>query len=277
MRAGFIIGVVALALAAACSRPPETPRHSQARLIVEPGTIPPGGETRLGIEFQIEPGWHIYWQNPGDSGEPPRVQWQTAEGAEYAPLEWPTPVRLLSGAGTDYGYGGAAVLLSRVRVPDTAKAGALWPIGGHLRWLECREMCIPQRAELNASLKIGPAGPAEARAQALLDAAAARIPRPAPPDLRLAAALASGTIQLEIGPGCSWSKAEFFPAERGQIDNDAPQALERRSSACLLELKKSDYLKGAAPRLNGVMVLDGQEAYRIDLPLRNSAKNSRNP
>ena len=29
--------------------------------------------------FDLEKGWHIYWVNPGDSGEPPKIQWQLPE------------------------------------------------------------------------------------------------------------------------------------------------------------------------------------------------------
>jgi len=26
-----------------------------------------------GTLLQTEPGWHVYWKNPGDAGEPPRI------------------------------------------------------------------------------------------------------------------------------------------------------------------------------------------------------------
>ena len=32
----------------------------------------------LGLEFKLEPGWKIYWRQPGDSGMPPQGVWARA-------------------------------------------------------------------------------------------------------------------------------------------------------------------------------------------------------
>src|SRR5690349_15443146 len=77
-----------------------TPVHSKAGLVLEHGTIQPNQPSRIGIRFQTDKDWHIYWQNPGDSGETPRVKWQLPEGIQIGELEWPTPRRLTNPAGT---------------------------------------------------------------------------------------------------------------------------------------------------------------------------------
>ncbi|MCH8241155.1 MAG: thiol:disulfide interchange protein, partial [Planctomycetes bacterium] len=40
----------------------------------------PGQPFEVGIRFKLSPGWHIYWQNSGDSGLPPRVEWNLPNG-----------------------------------------------------------------------------------------------------------------------------------------------------------------------------------------------------
>ena len=33
------------------------------------------GPQDLGLQFQMEPGWKIYWRSPGDAGFPPSLDW----------------------------------------------------------------------------------------------------------------------------------------------------------------------------------------------------------
>ncbi|NBC47147.1 MAG: hypothetical protein GVY22_03970, partial [Gammaproteobacteria bacterium] len=46
--------------------------HLVARLIAESAAVVPGGNVELALVFDLRPGWHTYWRNPGDSGEPPK-------------------------------------------------------------------------------------------------------------------------------------------------------------------------------------------------------------
>ncbi len=54
--------------------------HARIELIAEQNTAPPGKPLWLGLLFRLDPGWHIYWQNPGDSGEPPKDAMATPAG-----------------------------------------------------------------------------------------------------------------------------------------------------------------------------------------------------
>jgi len=46
--------------------------HGTLELVAENQWIAAGHDFNLGLHFELESGWHIYWINPGDSGEPPR-------------------------------------------------------------------------------------------------------------------------------------------------------------------------------------------------------------
>lgn len=46
----------------------EGDRHVSSRLIVSHETVEPNGSFVVGVAFQIDPEWYIYWQNPGDVG-----------------------------------------------------------------------------------------------------------------------------------------------------------------------------------------------------------------
>ena len=55
--------------------------HGTVELIAENQSITAGHKLNLGLRFELEKGWHIYWVNPGDSGEPPRVDLAVAGGS----------------------------------------------------------------------------------------------------------------------------------------------------------------------------------------------------
>src|SRR5689334_8947835 len=44
--------------------------------------VPP----HVGLLFDLEPGWHVYWTNAGDSGEPPTMKWTLPAGVTVGPL-----------------------------------------------------------------------------------------------------------------------------------------------------------------------------------------------
>ncbi len=68
--------------------------HGTLELIAEKDWITPGHPFNVALRFELEKGWHVYWVNPGDSGEPPRVTWDLPAGIKAGAIEWPAPRRL---------------------------------------------------------------------------------------------------------------------------------------------------------------------------------------
>jgi len=64
----------------------------------------------VALSLTMEQGWHVYWVNADDAGEPPRVQWMPVEGLAIGPMQFPMPSRLPVGPMMDYGYEGVAIL-----------------------------------------------------------------------------------------------------------------------------------------------------------------------
>src|ERR1700730_7868018 len=65
--------------------------HGSVDLVAENQWIAPGRQAYYGLNFQIEKGWHIYWINPGDSGQPPRIVWHLPAGFSAGEIQWPAP------------------------------------------------------------------------------------------------------------------------------------------------------------------------------------------
>jgi DsbC/DsbD-like thiol-disulfide interchange protein len=266
-----------VALFASCSRPAtssaasQPPTHSRASLIVENSSVQPGSEVKLGIEFIMDEGWHIYWQNPGDSGEPPKIEWRLPAGVKVAAIEWPAPKRLPTTAGTDYGYDGTTVLLSSLEIPATAQPGSNIEVGGDLRWLVCHDVCIPQHTGLNVPLRIASTNTLDDKAHRFLRTSAKSIPSSLPASFRPVVTSTTDSFLLRLVTSNAVTVAEFFPAEEEQIDNGAPQTVSTQGRILRLTLKKAENLQHDPERLKGVIVLDGREAYQIDAPVQRAA------
>ena len=55
--------------------------------------IAPGQAFEVAIKFEIPEGYHLYWENPGESGKPPTVNWRLPDGFSVSPLRFPPPKR----------------------------------------------------------------------------------------------------------------------------------------------------------------------------------------
>lgn len=63
----FLAVVVGLASAGAAAAQPAPPSHGKVELLAREAALEGGRTGMLGILFDLQPGWHIYWVNPGDA------------------------------------------------------------------------------------------------------------------------------------------------------------------------------------------------------------------
>ena len=77
---GLIAGVTFLWAALAAAQQYNGKELVKATLVADVSSIQPGQRFRLGVLYRIEPGWHIYWKYPGDSGIPTKIEWQLPQG-----------------------------------------------------------------------------------------------------------------------------------------------------------------------------------------------------
>src|SRR5580700_4158662 len=157
--------------------------HGTVDLIAENQSITPGRQCYLGLHFELERGWHIYWVNPGDSGQPPRAEWHLPAGLTIGEMEWPAPRRLGTAPIVDFGYDDAVTLLVPMRASAALPPNQPAQLGARLKVLVCREICIPGNTQLELVLPIKsmPPGPDD-RTRGLFAAARKSLPQPARDD-----------------------------------------------------------------------------------------------
>lgn len=245
-------------------------QHARVALLARQTSITPGSNVQLGIHFILEPGWHIYWINPGDSGQPPSVQWQLPPGFAAGEIQWPRPERMQSSADlADYGYHDDALLMVLIHAPQLINNEQLRGLrfAVEARWLVCREICIPEHASLELVLPLGAIKENPATAKLFADAEKL-LPIAMPDGWKAEAESRKDEFLLTIASGKPITKATFFPLDPGQVDNPAPQKLQSTAAGAKIVLKKSDLLLKPINVLRGVLVIPGGPAYRIEAPVR---------
>ena len=169
--AALALGGEALAAASPWARTPE----AAVRLVSASEAVGDLERLRLGLEFELAPGWKTYWRSPGDGGLPPALDWTGSANLGDARLTWPAPVRFSILGIDSVGYEDGLLLPMDLRV---SRPGEPVRIALRVDYLTCSDICVPQSAELALAL---PAGPARPSAEAFaIDRWRGRAPRPEP-------------------------------------------------------------------------------------------------
>ena len=240
------------------------PDHLRVSLISERSGVVPRQKTQLGLRFQLDAGWHIYWINSGDSGEPPKVKWHVPPGFTMGELQFPRPERLDTPPLTDYGYRDEVLLPVSASVPNTLQTGAA-EFDAEVRWLVCREICIPGRRQLRLKLPVVKQASASAEAPLFVETRK-HLPASLPKGWHVSAHSRGEFLILTLTSGARISHAAFFPLEAQQIENSFAPALEPFAQGIRLKLKKSDQLLKPLHDLRGLLVI-GEHGYSVAVPV----------
>ncbi|MDE2267385.1 MAG: thioredoxin family protein [Alphaproteobacteria bacterium] len=226
-----------------------------ARLVSDRDTVSPGGTLTVALEENIRPGWHTYWSNPGDAGEPTTIQWTLPKGWKAGPIQWPYPQREQVGPLMDYGYEGKVWLLVDLTAPVDARPNTEEHFQAAVSWLVCQQVCIPEDTTLNLTLFVDKnAPPPDAIAAEQFAAARAKLPVVSPWPIRYAMAndLMLYVKSPALGGAAKPVSAVFFPAQPGEIEDIAPQVLGFAKDGLVLRLEAGGKLHKV---LDGVLVL----------------------
>jgi DsbC/DsbD-like thiol-disulfide interchange protein len=149
-------------------------RQSQVRLLL----ARPEADGRIegGLEVLLEPGWHTYWRNPGETGVPPVFDFSASENVADVELRYPAPERYDDGVSVSLVYRDEVVFPLTV-VP--LEAGQPITLRVEARFGVCKDVCIPTRAR--AELTLPPVPPSDPLAEARLQRFHSRLPKAAEP------------------------------------------------------------------------------------------------
>ena len=153
--------------------------HVDVLLVTDHEQVARGDTFRVGVLFDLDEAWHIYWENPGDAGLPTSIEW-SGEGLEFGPLHWAVPGIYTEQDGllTTFGYDDQVLLYSDATVLSGAPPELR--VDADIHYLACQNACIPGEHSLTRTI---PQGDSSIRApreiQALFDEFSLKEPRDA--------------------------------------------------------------------------------------------------
>ncbi len=206
--------------------------------------IMPGKKFHLAFIFEVEPHWHIYWENAGDSGGPTEIDVNVPPGFDVGKTLFTRPQTLITAEGTNYGYEGTAVLFVEIIPPLTATAQV--GFNAEANWLVCKDVCKMGSAKGVFSLPFGESlipSASTAEVPEVVVKQKKRLPR-ALSSIEGASINFEGTNMTISLPADGRSEIEFFPnpspgvtfgEAKSEVKGDAlhiivPVALEPRNA-----------------------------------------------
>lgn len=254
--------MLALLACAVALRPQQALEVSQPSLISSISAYQPGKAFLVGIKFTMKPQWHVYWRNPGDSGQEARVKWSLPKGWKASEIYWPRPESFTDSGMTTFIYS-REVVLPVLITPSSAAEDAT--IGADVSWLVCGEACIPGMEQLSLSLAAGRAPEIDPSAADEIQGAMSKTPG----SKGTGTATKKGkqiVLRLKQKPGAD---AVFLPYDRGVLEHGQKQAV---SADGTISLPASTYFNAKeTKRLRGIVLHSNdpkQRPIEIDAPLQ---------
>lgn len=230
--------------------------HVTVSLVPEFQGAVPGAPLHLAVRFQLEPGWHIYWENPGQAGIATSVKWSVPPGIGIGPLDWPVPELLPIAGIVTHVHHGDVVLVTRLSLPSQPLPGRV-RIRAAIRYGVCRDLCLPGSAELSLELPwvTREALPDPAWRQVTRLLANRRAPLDAP---SVRGTLQDSVVVLEVqSPRALAGQVTFFPADQGIASAAVTTIVSPTARRAILRLP---LVGSPAGPLRGVLVLGNPSA-----------------
>lgn len=220
---------------------------ARGRLAVSANAILPGETVTVGFRISLPDGWHVYWKNPGDAGEPTVLTLSLPEGFRDLGRRWPTPEIFKVSTLTQYGYRRTAWLFADVLVPTTLPDG-LVEISGKADFLACKDECIPM--SLSDTVLLG-TGKGKTNGEVLseindLPNEGEAFYQETPDGFVLSSDLPDGA-----------DKAYFFSEQPDVVAYSSPQNLKKKDGQAYLFLKKSEYFEKTNGLAGELVFYDG--------------------
>ena len=115
---------------------------------------------KIGLLIKVEPGWHIYWRNPGEAGKATKVDWILPPNWNIGELQWPTPFRFIEkGNIKTYSYTDHVLLYSDLKIPPIVPSNeSELEFAANVSFLVCSDRCIPGKISVSNKIVLTSTG-----------------------------------------------------------------------------------------------------------------------
>lgn len=260
---------VLIAIASTC--PPAQSGKCRFDLVSENAAIAPGKPFWIAGRFRIEPGWHIYWINPGEAGLPSGIDWRLPPGFSLLEVRWPVPILLSSQGAWSYGYEGEIAVLAKIMPARNVVIGKRASIRALADWMACSDMCVTGQASAQRTVTVASSPRVDPSASRAFLAYRAALPESGA-NLRPFVYEGNSRLRLEVMiPNYGQAKSmTFFPAKSGVTPASGEQAATFGRTSMLV----MDKLAGFRPTtyLEGVLSVEYSQnkrrAFYVNAPYK---------
>ena len=224
-----------------------------AASLVAEGPAMPGNTVTLAIDMQPKPGWHGYWQNPGDAGQGMTVDWALPPGGKTGALAYPVPATLTIAGLMNHVYKREYALLVPFTVPADAKPGQVLDLRAKAQWLACTdEICVPEAGELATKITVGNPGKPDPR----FDRWRAALPAPLGSPARFTFAGGKLRLAVPLPAAMQVSEPHLFLSTGSVVDYPAPQAFYRDGDLLVAEIPVAKFAPAQPSQVEAVLRLN---------------------
>jgi thiol:disulfide interchange protein/DsbC/DsbD-like thiol-disulfide interchange protein len=256
-RYGFLVAVLWQACAlllTTTTTAQAAPTHIAAELVAG-AAVMPGEQTQLALRMRPQAGWHGYWRNPGDAGLGMELDWSLPQGAKVGEPRYPVPQTLLISGLMNHVYESEYAVLVPFTAPADAKAGARLPVRVKAQWLACTDqLCVPESAELIATVTVGAPGAAVARFEEW------QRHLPAPLGATATFALTTDAVRLAIPlpAAAPLANPHLFVVQDKLVDYAAAQQFARQGDTLIVTLPRARFSPASPRGIEAVLRLDAE-------------------
>lgn len=258
----WLVSLVPFATDAAIVRTP----HTEAELVAEHQHARPGEVAWVALRLKPDAGWHTYWRNSGDSGEPTRIRWTLPEGIVAGEIHWPYPELQRIGPVVNYGYSGETLHLVPITVPADWVSGRPLTLEAQAKWLVCSDICVPGEATLPLNLPVRDDTPKATAWAKAFAATRTRFPQPAERRGQLRVTEDKVLLTVDLPQLRGAREVQWFPEPNDLVAHAAPQQTDLQEGRLRLGQQRSDHYVAAPAVVNGVLVAShgtGERAYHL--------------
>ena len=235
-------------------------------LLSEDSTLQPGSTHWVGVQFKPADHWHVYWQNPGDSGQPPQIQWNLPAGVSAGEIHWPTPEQLPVPPLMTYGYH-QVLLMVPLTVAGNVAIGTELSIDADVRWLVCDEVCIPGKASFEVTLPVAAKRSKSPESLAFAEARK-QLPKPTADSISASYHLQGDRVVVELPKAMAGQQQQpvIFPITEDLVSYAQLPDVQQQGDRLVASFAVNDYFSTAPSSFDFVISFGPEAIYRVTVP-----------
>lgn len=256
----------------------QSQNFANARLIIDSYKKDEVTKIKLGLLVNLEPGWHLYWRNSGDTGIPTTIEISLPEGYTASEIKFPVPKAFEFDGLVSFGYDDQVLFIIEINPPPKIIFNE-HTFSVKLKSLICKDVCVPFDTTLLFIINLKKDYIAASEIVSFFNQNEQHLPIK-DSNFKASAILKEDTIYLKINDLSSINRTVksvyFLPYENGYFLNSIQQKINWADDHFELILEPESFRTKIPKEVHGILIHDNEEekaAYEIKIPIVRETNN----